>query len=230
MTRENYSSCTINTRPCFPFGKLTAEEQQLLDERTSRIRYSRGELICKAGSFASHVMYVEKGLVKVFLDNGNDSLVLKIIPEGGLLGLSSVSMETPVFHYSAMAYIDTEIKQIDMSLLKQLLKQNHDFVMEVIDILSTNSVQINGRFFSLTHKQSYGRLADIILCLADRVFKSSDFELALSRKELGELSGMTPETVIRMLKQFQEEGLIRMSGKTFTVVDYDKLRRISETG
>ena len=76
-----------------------------------------------------------------------------------------------------MAYIDSVVRQIDINIFRQLVKQNSDFAKEVIDILSANSVQIYGRFFCLTHKQAFGRLADIILCLSDRVFKNKEFEL-----------------------------------------------------
>jgi len=62
------------------------------------------------------------------------------------------------------------------------------------------------------------------------VFKNPEFELPLSRKDLAELSGMSAETVIRMLKKFNEEGLIAMQGKSFKMKDPDRLRRISETG
>lgn len=231
MTNRNHlSSCTISSIHCRCFEKLSPAESKLVEESSVFIKYKKGEIICKQGSFVSHVMYVEKGLAKVFLDNGNTSLVLKIIPDGNLLGLSSMSEENNTFNYSAMAYIDTEIRQIDIKLFRQLVAQNADFAKEVIEILSANSVQVYGRFFCLTHKQAYGRLADILLCLSDRIFKQSEFDLPLSRKDLAELSGMSPETVIRMLKKFNEEGLIKMEGKSFKIEDYARLQRISETG
>jgi CRP/FNR family transcriptional regulator len=173
---------------------------------------------------------MEKGLAKVFLDDGVNTLVLKIIPDGNMLGLSTVNSENNTYQYSSMAYIDSEIKQIDIRFFKQILSQNASFAQEVINILGSNSVQINGRFFCLTHKQSYGRLADILLCLSERIFRQYEFELPLSRKDLAELSGMSPETVIRMLKKFNDDGLIRMDGKSFTLVDPIRLKRISETG
>jgi len=228
--KEQFTSCTIGSHHCKCFEKLTEEEKIQLESKSVIIRYKKGEIICKQGAFASHIMYMEQGLAKVFLENGANSLVLKIIPEGNLLGLTSVSEENSTFQYSAMAYIDSEIKQIEINFFKQLLNQNVAFAREVIDILSSNSVQINGRFFALTHKQSYGRLADILLCLSDRIFKNADFELPLSRKDLAELSGMSPETVIRMLKKFNDDGLIRMEGKQIQVLDYARMKRISETG
>jgi CRP/FNR family transcriptional regulator len=173
---------------------------------------------------------MEKGLAKVFLDNGSNSLVLKIIPEGNLLGLTSLSEEHHTFQYSAMAYVDSTVKLIDINVFREMVRQNSEFAKEVIDILSANSVQIYGRFFCLTHKQAYGRLADILLCLANRVFKTNEFDLPLSRKDLADLSGMSPETVIRMLKKFNEDGLIRLEGKNFKVLDYERLQKISEIG
>jgi CRP-like cAMP-binding protein len=227
---KKFTGCTISTRPCGCFEKLTPEEQEYLNENSVVIKYKKKEAICKQGGFVSHVMYVEEGLTKVFLDDGENSLVLKIIPGGNLLGLASLSEENNTYQYSAMAYVDTTIKQIDVKVFRELLTRNADFSKEVIDILSANSVQIYGRFFCLTHKQAYGRLADILLCLSDRVFKNPEFELPLSRKDLAELSGMSSETVIRMLKKFNEEGLIAMNGKSFKVIHPERLRRISEKG
>lgn len=225
-----YTGCTISPHPCQCFEKLTPEQKGYLDKHSVHISYKKKEVICKQGSFVSHVMFVQQGLAKVFLDNGENSLVLKIIPGGNLLGLASISEEHNTYPYSATAYVDTLIKQIDVQVFREMIRENADFAKEVIDILSANSIQIYGRFFCLTHKQAYGRLADILLCLSERVFHQPEFELPLSRKDLAELSGMSAETVIRMLKKFHEEGLIEMEGKSFKLLNEDRLRRISETG
>jgi CRP-like cAMP-binding protein len=225
-----FTGCTLSMHQCRCFEKLTREEYDFLDASSVWIKYKRGEMICKQGSFVSHVMYMEKGLAKVFLENGLNTLVLRIIPDGNFLGLAAVSEELSTFPYSGMAYVDSEIRQVDIKAIRQLLRQNTEFAKEVIDILSSNSVQIYGRFFCLTYKQAFGRLADILICLADRIFRNTEFDLPLTRKELGELAGMSPETVIRMLKEFNDEGLIRVDGKYLEVIDYERLRKISETG
>ena len=225
-----FSGCTLSYHQCKCFEKLTGEEKDFLDANSVKIKYRKGEMICKQGGFVSHVMYMEKGLAKIFLENGSNSLVLRIIPDGNFMGLASVSEEHSNFPYSAMAYVDSEIRQIDVSAFRKLMEQNTEFVKEIIHILSSNSIQIYGRFFCLTFKQAFGRLADILLCLSDRIFKNTEFDLPLSRKELAELSGMSSETVIRMLKEFNEEGIIRMDGKSIEVLDYQRLKQISETG
>jgi len=230
LKTSGITSCTISSHQCRCFDLLTADELNYLDSSSVRVRYRKKEIICKQGSFVSQIMHVEHGLVKVFIDNGKDTMILKIISSGNLLGLTSISEEFNTYQYSALAYVDTSIRQIDINAFRTLVSQNPRFAREVIDILSSNNVQITGRFFCLTHKQAYGRLADILLCLSDRIFNTPDFELPLSRQDLAELTGMSSETVIRMLKKFDNEGLIRMEGKNFSVLDYARLKRISETG
>lgn len=227
---KKFSACTLNFHECKCFDQLTTEQKEFLDANSVKIRYKKGEIICKQGGFVSHVMYMEKGLAKVFLENGSNSLVLRITPDRNFLGLASVSEEYAYFPYSAMAYIDSEIRQIEVGAFRSLMAQNFKFTTQIIDILASNSLQIYGRFFCFTYKQAFGRLADILLCLANRIFKNCEFDLPLSRKELAELSGMSPETVIRMLKEFNDEGLIRMDGKSIEVLDYDRIKQISETG
>lgn len=227
---EQYTGCTIQSYTCRCFEKLTPVELESLEKHSVVVKYKKGELICKQGGLASHMFFVENGLAKVFLDDGVNTLVLKIVTSGNLLGLSTVSADSQTYQYSALTYIDSEIKQIDIQFFKKLLTENSAFSKEVIAILGANSAQINGRFFCFTHKQSYGRIADILICLADRIFKQHEFDLPLSRKDLAELCGMSQETVVRMLKKFEEDGLIEIKGKYFSIVDYARLRTVSEKG
>jgi len=225
-----FTACTISTKHCTCFEKLTSEQRRLLDDHSVQVHYKKGEVICKQGSFASHLMLMVKGLAKVFIEGSSNSLVLKLVPDGNFIGIAVVSENQNTYQYSATAYIDSVIQQIDTTIFRQLLTQNPQFAREIIDILNTNSLQIYGRFFCLTQKQAYGRLADIILCLSEKVFKSNEFDLPLSRKDLAELSGMSQETVIRMLNKFSSEGLIHMDNKKFNVLDYSTLKQISEKG
>ena len=224
------TSCTIGTNHCSCIDKLTKEELELIESKSVYVDFKKGEIICKKGSLSSHIMMVEEGLIKVFIENGVDSLVLKIVNKGNFLGLSSLREDSNYFPYSAMAYTDTRIKQIDLHTFLTILKRNAEFSKEIIDIMATNSEQLQGRFFCLIHKQSFGRMADILLCMSDRIFGSKAFNLPISKKDLAELTGMSAETAVRILKQFQKDGLIQMDGKAIEVIDYERLSIICETG
>ncbi len=224
------NTCTVGLDRCTCFETLTDEEMELINNNLVEVEFKKGETICKQGTFATHVMYLCKGLTKVFMEGQQDTLILKIIPEDNIIGLTALFNETNVFQYSVAAYVDSLVKLIDINVFRQVLKQNAKFAAEIINILNANTVQTYGRFFCLTQKQAYGRLADIILCLADRIYKKKEFELLLSRKDFAELSGMTTENVIRMLKKFKDDKLIEVDGKKFKILQYEKLQHISNYG
>ena len=110
------------------------------------------------------------------------------------------------------------------------MKQTPEFSYGSINILNESTAQIYGRFFTLTQKQLNGRMADILLCMATRIFKSKTFELPLSRADLGDLTGMSTESVIRMMKEFKDDGLIDMQCKNVVLLDVARLERISNFG
>ena len=58
--------------------------------------------------------------------------------------------------------------------------------------------KIYERIIRLTQKQMHGRISDILKYLYSKVFKSDIFDLLLSRQDIGELSGMTKDSAIRV--------------------------------
>jgi len=229
-SNQTYTSCCIGQHKCNCFNVLSKEEHDFLFSNSVLVKFDKQEIIYKQGGLVSSILMVESGLVKVYIESENNLLVLKIVTAGNLLGLTSLSEKNNTYHYNAMAYVDSVIRQIDINTFRKVVKQNPLFAKEMIDMLNSNSIQINGRFFCLSHKQSFGRLADILLCLSERVFKEQEFELPLSRKELAELTGLQPETVIRLLKQFSNDGLIKIDGKRLAILDFLSLHEISEKG
>jgi CRP/FNR family transcriptional regulator, polysaccharide utilization system transcription regulator len=224
------NSCTISSRGCTCFEKLSPAELDLIENNQVELTYKKGEIICKQGSLAPHVIFLSKGLVKAYIESCHDNLVLKIISEEKFIALSSAMEGSNVFHYSCQAYVDCMVKLIDVNIFRQILQSNASFAAEIFNVQSANAMQIYGRFFCLTQKQSYGRLADILLCLSDNVFGKNAFHLELSRKEIAELSGMTQESVVRIIKKFKDENLIATSGKLIEILDYEKLQQISMRG
>lgn len=224
------TSCTVADDHCRCFDVLTDEQNALLEKKQVTVEYNKGEIIAKHGAFASHVIFLCEGLVKVYIEHRNQKLILKIISPGNLIGLSALTEGEEVFQYSAAAYQKSIARLIDINTFKQLIRENGLFASKVISILGENSHQINNRFFCLTNRQSYGRLADLLLCLSGRVFKTDKFELNLTRKELAELAGMSTENVIRILKKFQDEKLIVMKGKKIELPDLDALQKICDLG
>ncbi len=224
------TSCTVGATNCNCFDHLTEEQNKLVEQNQVTVAYRKGEIIAKQGTFTTHILFICDGLAKVYYEDNNKYLILRIAAPGSLIGLTSLPLSQNVFQYTASAYVDTTVKLIDINVVRQLILENGKFAASIIDILCQISIQKNGRFFCLTHRQSYGKLADILLCLAGNIFKTDKFDLSLSRKELAELSGMSTESVIRTLKNFQDDNLIKITGKTFEVINPEGLMKICQLG
>ena len=224
------NTCTVLNNKNLYFDELTEEEMALIESNKITLTYKKGEIISKQGSFASHIIYLKKGLSKVYLEGKSKTLILTFPPRGNLRGLPCLYDGNNVFLYSASTYIDSEVELIDIDLFKQLLLQNSKFAFAIIKTLNASTVQTFGRFYCFTHKQMHGRLADILLCLSQRIYGSDSFNLPLSRSDLAELTGMSTESVIRVMKDFKDDGLIKTDGKDIELIDIEMLLKISEVG
>ena len=83
---------------------------------------------------------------------------------------------------------------------------------------------------NLTQKYMPGRVADTLLYLRHQVFHSNPFLLPFSRQELAEMSAMTKESFVRILKEFKSSGLINQEGKYMEIIDEESLNEISKNG
>jgi CRP-like cAMP-binding protein len=168
-------TCVVSTPHFNCFEHLTDEQAELLKSNERRVKYKKGEVIAKQGSFASHVIFLNKGLVKVYLEGDQKDLILKIVTDNHFVSLSSVFDGNDTFIYSVSPYIDSEATLINIDIFKQLIRQNAKFASQIINLLNANTAQIYGRFYCLTNKQLHGRLADILLCLAQRIFYEMEY-------------------------------------------------------
>lgn len=223
---ENTCANFVHQSPCF--DQLTEQEIEMVEKNQVRVVYKKGETICKQGSFASHIMFLEEGLVKIYLEGNPRNLILTITPSNHLIGLPSIYEGNNTFLYSVSTYIDSKVRLIDVNVFKQLIRHNANFAAKIINVLNENTAQVYGRFFCLTRKQLHGRMADILLCLSDRIFKSREFNLPLSRNDLGELASMSTESVIRIIKEFKDDELIKVNGKFIEILNHEKMMKISE--
>ncbi len=229
-TVPGINTCTVGNDKLDCFRELTPEQRKLVDENLVEILFKKGENICKQGSFASHIMVMKKGLAKIYIEGSGEELILKILPAVNIIGLPFLAEGNSHFHYSAKAYLDSTIQIIDINIIRKIIQENSSFAAKIINLMGENNIITYGRFFCLTKKQTYGRLADILLCLAFRVYKEKSFPLDLTRKELAELANMSLETSTRILTKFKADKLITIKDGMVNILDPDRLTVISNNG
>lgn len=224
------NSCEKAQIPFHGFDYLKPEELGLLQKNTRELTFKPGEMLCKQGSIAAQIIILTKGLAKVYFESPNSNdLILKIISSGSFLGLTTLNGEN-TFRFSAMCYDQTHAHLIDKSVFQSVSQSNASFASEIIKVLNFDTAMNFERFHSLASKQLHGRMADILICLSNKIYNTLKFRMTLSRSDLGEITNMSTESTIRVLKDFKDDKIIRLSGKNIEICNMDKLKHISQYG
>jgi len=209
---------------------LSEEELNILNQNRYEVGYKPGENIIKQGTAASHLILLTSGIAKLYLEGlDNKNIILELVLPHQLLG-SPGFLSDNRYHYSVTAIENCTACFIDVQNIKLLLRKNPDFMEAYISSFSFESNKIYERLISLTQKQMHGRISDILIYLYKKIYQSETFDLILSRQDIGELSGMTKDSAIRVLKDFESEGIIKVDGKQFRILNKEILDEISNKG
>jgi CRP/FNR family transcriptional regulator len=132
--------------------------------------------------------------------------------------------------YTVSAITTVHACFINIEVFKSIVRTNGIFAESLIEDISKKSLASLDRMVNLSHKKMHGRLADILLYFSDIVFKKDEYEMILSRQELGEMTNMAKECVVRILKELEDSGVIYSDSSKIKILDKEKLIQISIKG
>jgi len=209
---------------------ISEKDFDKLEKTSVKLNFKKGETILKQGGMPSHIVYLDKGIVKFNYENGvNKNLILTIVSAPKILGGANLFYKDNNL-FSIIAVEDCEVVMIDSKVVENVLMDNSKFAMMMFQIASEMFKKSVMNFISLAHKQKEGRIADIVLYLAEEVYRSNSFVLSLTRKEIAEFAGCSTENVIITFSKWQTEKIVSLEGKLMVVNDLEKLKHISKIG
>ena len=119
---------------------------------------------------------------------------------------------------------------LSTSVHKNLLALNDKFAYEIILTLCGYELDSFKKCASRTQKQLRGNIAEVLLDLSDRIYNSLTFSLPLTRSEIGNYIDTSRESISRVLSEFENDGIIAVTGKKIEILQKEKLVLISENG
>lgn len=218
--------CFFKTTLC---KALSEREFNSLFKLTKQGKFQKGEVIFRQNEKTEHLVFLTKGMVKLVYSAQGKDIIIAIEKAQTLLGLSSILNEDLNIS-SIVAIEDCRGCIIDISAFKKTMLLNRRFMFEVITISTRMFRSSIFNFISIAHKQSNGRIADVLIFLSESIYQSRSFALSLSRQELAEFAGCSKELIIRTLQHFSADGIITISGKKVAIIDVERLHQISRIG
>jgi len=212
------------------FKHLTKNELEQVNNNRYEATFKPGEVMIKQGSPASNAMFMATGVAKSYIEGLNGKNFILNLEKPGCLIMGPGTYVNSRHDYSVAAITSIRACFVSSDLLKQLARTNGAFAESLTEYFCSRSVRSHTRMISMAQKRMPGRLAELLLYLADEIFGTSEFDMILTRQELGEMTSMAKECVVRILKELEDSGVIYSDSFKVKILDRGKLLRISEKG
>jgi CRP/FNR family cyclic AMP-dependent transcriptional regulator len=182
------------------------------------VEYRRGEAVFSQGDACQHVMYVQKGGVKLSVRSktGREAIVAMLGP-GGFFGEGClVGQRTRAGN--ATAVTPTTILQIDKRSMLRVLQRDRAMSHRFITHMLTTNVRIEEDLIDQLFSSSEKRLARTLLLLAGYGHEGEPHRIIpkISQTTLADMSGTTRAHVTGLLRKFRKRGFIQGNGR-FTI-------------
>lgn len=225
--------CDLNCTNCIPqqnsiFSCLTQEEIQLINEHKSCTSYKKGQVIFADGGIPYGLFCVSSGKIKLSSTgyDGKEQL-LRFAKGGDIFGYRALIAQDR-YHCNAVAMSDSSICIIDKAFFLDLFYSNTKLCRSVFKKISEDLKKAENIILSLSQKNVRERLAESLLFFIATYGYEEDgatIDVLFSRDEIAGFVGTSTESVIRLLSEFNSDGIVELVGKKIKVKNLDKLTK-----
>lgn len=215
--------------------RLLPEQDQSYLLQWSKVRTPRRrEVIFRQGDPGTMVVFILEGFVKLSttLADGRE-VVLDIVGPGACFGevavLNRVAHET-----DATAVVRCRLLMVDGRHFRHVLERRPEGLPTILRLVSERLHRAREQMVDSLALSAAARLAKALLRLAmlwsDGPHPGEKVLLRLSQSELGAMTGLSRESVNKLLGGWRDCGWIRLSNRSVTLMDLAALASLSQAG
>ena len=223
-SHKNVTCSTCLVRKDSLFGNFCDSETDHLDAHKTCSFYKKSQSLFLDGSFPRGVYCLNRGRVKIYTrGNEGKEQIIHIANEGEVIGFRSMFSGEP-YTMSAETLEESNVCFISKDDFLNMIDTNPILRNGVMKELSK---ELSDRALALTNmaqKSVRERLAFSLILLQD-IYKGEDINL--SREDMANFVGTATETLIRILKEFKDDGFIDIHVRKLKVLDEVGLRKIA---
>ena len=108
-------------------------------------------------------------------------------------------------------------------------RANHFY--RLLKVMSKELLHDQSLLMLLGKKNAEQRLAAMLISISNRYqqrgFSPNDFNLSMSRNDIGNYLGLAVETISRLFTRLQEDGVLEVTRRRIVIRDHDEVLRIA---
>ncbi len=208
---------------------LSNEEVEEMSSNCALIPFAKGEQVIRQGVFSTNIVYLRSGLAKIHIHGPYYEQIVRIVKAPSYMGLPT-TIGDKINQYSVTVIEDSEVCFINLETFRSFLKENTDFGYQIMMELCQSELELYQCCSNRTQKQMRGKIADVLLDFADRIYCSDTFHIPITQEEFGNLIDASRESVSRVLSEFEHDGIISTDGRKIDILNKKLLLKIGENG
>jgi CRP/FNR family transcriptional regulator, nitrogen oxide reductase regulator len=214
------------------FADLPAKDLERVNQRFVEVGYQPGDTIYAAGDPAERLFVVADGKVKLLQHApGGRNVLLEILTSGEFFG-NLATLGIAAYPDTAQAQTSACVLSIRADDFRRLLDEYPGIALKTLSVMVERLNAANRRVLQISSMPADTRIAFTLHSLAKKFGRQQEtgllIDVPLSRDDLAEMAGTTPETVSRAVSQMQSSGILDTGRQWFAVKDWEALEKISE--
>lgn len=189
-------------------------------------RFPKNQIISYQGDALTAVHLIKTGYVKAYtiLDSG-DTRTMFILGPGDIFPIAfSLTLEWEDFQirYFYQSLTDTTVVLVDHEDFRRKVESEPRMSSIYLTYMSASNKAIMYQLEAMKHKTAKNKIMLLLPYLVDKLGKETGtntykLQLKLSHQEIADLSGITRETTTALLKELEEEGVIKQQKDTWII-------------
>ena len=211
-----------------PFwNKLTAQQQEQIRNVMEQRSVKKGTRIHDSSEECLGLVIIKQGQLRAYIlsEDGREITIGRLFDYDVSLLSASCVMPDLQFNIMIEAEKDTKFWSIPACLFKNLVDESLPMSNYARSLISSNLSEVMWLMEQIMWKSFDKRLAAFLL--EESAIEGSP-ELKITHEKIAAHMGTAREVVTRMLRYFQNEGMVKLTRGTIEITDADKLERLTE--
>jgi CRP-like cAMP-binding protein/ActR/RegA family two-component response regulator len=204
-------------------AKKALNLKDLCNDRMIKIFKKKAELFSE-GDLPLHLFFLKSGSIKTYKSHPDGKeLITNLYKPGDFFGFEPL-IESSLYQETSVALEDSEVVLIPKQDFLTLINGYGDVSASFISLLCRKVSEKEEQLVNLAYNSVRQRTAEALLKVGH--LGGGNEKINMTREDLAKIVGTASESVIRVLSDFKEEGLIEIENAKIKVLQHGKLEKV----